>query len=65
MKKIKNVRNIKKNLKYSILCFFSYYYCLMIEGSEAGSESIPLDNGSGSERPKNMSGTLRKPVSNK
>jgi hypothetical protein len=34
---------------------FSYYICLMIEGSEsrAGSGSIPLTNGSGSGRPKN------------
>ncbi len=29
---------------------FSYYFCLMIEGSG----SIPLTNGSGSRRPKNM-----------
>jgi hypothetical protein len=33
---------------------FSYYFCMMIEGSEAGSGSIPLTNGSGSGRPKNM-----------
>jgi hypothetical protein len=37
---------------------FSYYFCLMIEGSGAGtgSGSIPLTNGSvaGSRRPKNM-----------
>ncbi len=31
---------------------FSYYVCLLIEGS--GSGSIPLTNGSGSGRPKNM-----------
>ncbi len=31
---------------------FSYYFCLMIEGS--GSGSTPLTNGSGSGRPKNM-----------
>jgi hypothetical protein len=31
---------------------FSYYFCMMIEGS--GSESIPLTSGSGSGRPKNM-----------
>jgi hypothetical protein len=31
---------------------FSYYFCLMIEGS--GSGSIPLNNGSGSRRLKNM-----------
>ncbi len=31
---------------------FSYYFCMMIEGS--GSGSIPLTSGSGSERPKNM-----------
>jgi hypothetical protein len=35
---------------------FSYYFCMMIEGSGAGSGSIPLAgrSGSGSERPKNM-----------
>jgi hypothetical protein len=27
---------------------FSYYFCLMIEGSRSGSGSIPLSNGSGS-----------------
>jgi hypothetical protein len=31
---------------------FSYYFCMMIEGS--GSGSIPLTSGSGSWRPKNM-----------
>ncbi len=35
---------------------FSYYFCMMIEGSRSGSGegSIPLTNGSGSRRPKNM-----------
>ncbi len=33
---------------------FSYYFCLLIEGPGAGSGSIPLTNGSGSGRPKNM-----------
>ena len=35
---------------------FSYYFCMMIEGSgsRAGSGSIPLTSGSGSGRPKNM-----------
>ncbi len=35
---------------------FSYYFCMMIEGSGAGSGSIPLTSGSGSGsgRPKNM-----------
>jgi hypothetical protein len=35
---------------------FSYNFCMMIEGSGAGSESgsIPLTSGSGSRRPKNM-----------
>jgi hypothetical protein len=33
---------------------FSYFFCLMIEGSGAASGSIPLANGSGSRRPKNM-----------
>ncbi len=31
---------------------FSYYFCMMTEGS--GSGSIPLTNGSGSGRPENM-----------
>jgi hypothetical protein len=31
---------------------FSYYFCMMKEGS--GSGSIPLTSGSGSGRPKNM-----------
>ncbi len=33
---------------------FSYYFCMMIEGSGAGSGSIALTNRSGSGRPKNM-----------
>ncbi len=35
---------------------FSYFFCLVIEGSGSGSESIPLTDGSGSgsRRPKNM-----------
>jgi hypothetical protein len=35
---------------------FSYYFCMMIEGSGtgSGSGSIPLTSGSGSGRPKNM-----------
>ncbi len=35
---------------------FSYYFCMIIEGSgsRAGSGSIPLTSGSGSGRPKNM-----------
>jgi hypothetical protein len=35
---------------------FSYYFCMIIEGSgsRAGSGSIPLTNGYGSGRPKNM-----------
>jgi hypothetical protein len=35
---------------------FSYYFCMMIEGSGsiAGSGYIPLTSGSGSGRPKNM-----------
>ncbi len=32
---------------------YSYYFCMMIEGSRAGSGSIPLPSGSGSGRPKN------------
>jgi hypothetical protein len=31
---------------------FSYYFCLVIEGSGAG--TVPLTNGSGSRRPKNI-----------
>jgi hypothetical protein len=37
---------------------FSYYFCMMIEGSGSGagsgSGSIPLTSGSGSGRPKNL-----------
>ncbi len=35
---------------------FSYYFCMMIEGSGSGAESgsIPLTSGSGSRRPKNQ-----------
>ncbi len=33
---------------------FSYYFCMLIEGSGAGSGSIPLTSGSGSGRPKNL-----------
>jgi hypothetical protein len=37
---------------------FSYYFCMMVEGSgsraESGSGSIPWTSGSGSGRPKNM-----------
>jgi hypothetical protein len=35
---------------------FSYYFCMMIEGSGSGSGSIPLtsESGSGAGRPKNM-----------
>jgi hypothetical protein len=32
----------------------SYFLGLVIEGSRSGSESIPLTDGSGSRRPKNM-----------
>ncbi len=37
---------------------FSYYFCLMMEGSGSESRYKPLTNGSGSERPKNLR-TLR------
>ncbi len=43
---------VKKKSQNCINQGFSYYFCLMIEGS--GSGSIPLTNGSGSMRPKNM-----------
>jgi hypothetical protein len=33
---------------------FSYYFCLMIEGSEAGFGSVPHTNRSETGRPKNM-----------
>jgi hypothetical protein len=51
-----NFSNIEspKEVKNSRNQGFSYYFCLMIEGSGAGSGSIPLTNGSGSRRPKNM-----------
>ncbi len=47
-----------KSQKESLNCknqSFSYYFCMMIEGSgsRAGSGSIPLTSGSGSGRPKN------------
>jgi hypothetical protein len=32
----------------------SHFFCLVIEGSRSGSGSIPLTDGSGSRRPKNM-----------
>ncbi len=38
---------------------FSYFFCMMIEGS--GSGSIPLTSGSGSGRPKNMWIRIRVP----
>jgi hypothetical protein len=48
----------KKKLQNSRNQGFSYYFCLMIEGSGSGvgSGSIPLTDGSGSgsRRPKNM-----------
>ncbi len=45
----------KKSQNIKNQCF-SYYFCLMIEGSGAGpgSRSISLTNGSGSGRPKNI-----------
>jgi hypothetical protein len=45
---------IKKKPQNSINQGFSYYSCLMIEGSGSGFGSIPPTNGSGSRRPKNM-----------
>jgi hypothetical protein len=45
--KDKKPKEVKEN---SINQGFSYYFCLMIEGS--GSGCIPLTNGSGSRRPK-------------
>ncbi len=46
---------IKKSQNRRNQCF-SYYFCLMIEGSgsEVGSGSVSLTNGSGSGRPKNI-----------
>ncbi len=43
---------------------FSDYFCMMIKGSGAGSGSIPLTNGSGSGRPKNMWIRIRNTVWN-
>jgi hypothetical protein len=42
----------QKELQNSRNQGFSYYFCMMIEGS--GSGSIPLTSGSGSRRPKNI-----------
>ena len=50
--KIKSQKDSQNNGNQS----FSYYFCMMIEGSGSGSRagSIPLTSGSGSGRPKNM-----------
>ncbi len=40
--------------KYTKNQGFPYNFCLLIEGFGSGSGSIPLTNGSGSRRPKNM-----------
>ncbi len=45
-------KKIQKQLQNTRNQGFSYYFCLLIE--ESGSGSIPLTNGSGSRRPKNM-----------
>jgi hypothetical protein len=51
--KVKSQKEVKNSRNQG----FSYYFCLMIEGSRsesgAGSGSISLTNGSGSKRPKN------------
>ncbi len=48
-------KKAKRSQKNSRNQGFSYYFCLMIEGSGTGSGSTPLTNGSGSgsRRPKN------------
>jgi hypothetical protein len=43
---------------------FSYYFCMMIEGSGAGSGSITLTDGSGSGRPENMWIRIRSRIRN-
>ncbi len=45
----------QKESQNSMIQGFSYYFCMIIEGSgsRAGSGSIPLTSGSGSGRPKN------------
>jgi hypothetical protein len=48
--KIKSKKEVTKQYKSR----FSFYFCLMREGSGSGSGSIPLTNGSGSRTPKNM-----------
>ncbi len=50
---IRKIKSQKESLK-SRIQGFSYYFCMMIEGSgsRAGSGSIPLTSGSGSGRPK-------------
>ncbi len=47
---------VKKSHKIVGITGFSYYFCMMIEGSRSGSGPIPLNigSGSGSRRPKNM-----------
>jgi hypothetical protein len=49
-------KNSKRSHKAVGIKVFSYYFCLVIEGSGAGSGPIPLTNGSGSgsRRPKNI-----------
>jgi hypothetical protein len=46
-------KKVKKSRQNSRNQGFSYYFCMMIEGS--GSESIPLTDGSGSGYIKNLS----------
>jgi hypothetical protein len=46
------IKSQKESQNSTGIKVFSYYFCMMIEGS--GSGSIPLTSGSGSGRPKNM-----------
>jgi hypothetical protein len=46
-------QRIKSQMSHKIVGF-SYYFCMIIEGSGAGSGSIPLTNGSRPGRPKNI-----------
>jgi hypothetical protein len=51
---VKDKKSNRSHKTVGIKVFFYYYFCLLIVGSGSGAGSIPLNNGSGSRRPKNM-----------